>query len=134
MNLVLYLKNPLQIFFRTLIQNRFLRNTCQDLWSDMEFCIFNSLKRCGALKSKSQKQRKVWMSSSILALIRKRNANPENRSKYQHEIQRLISRAKQQSWWRFQCSRGREVPLDTLGDSMESASAIQSSFREFSSP
>jgi hypothetical protein len=63
----------------------------------------------------------------------------------------LIRRAKQQScldflndidhcqsqatvWWRFQCSRGRDIPLSTLGDSMESASPIQSSFREFSSP
>ena len=51
----------------------------QDLWSDMEFCIVDSLKRCRVLKSKSQKQRKVWMNSAILALIRKINADPEGR-------------------------------------------------------
>jgi len=31
----------------------------QDFWSDMEFCIVDSLKRCGVLKLKSQKQQKV---------------------------------------------------------------------------
>jgi len=51
----------------------------------------------------------------------------------------LIRRAKQQSWLHFVLeidhSTGREVPLNTLSDSMESASAIiQSSFRDFSSP
>ena len=83
----------------------------------MKFCIVDSSKRSGVLRSKFQKNRKDWMNSSLFTLIHRRNADPEGWSKHQREIQSMIRSEKQQSGWtssiasttanrKLRCARG----------------------------